>query len=214
MSAKQHFINKFKEKTDDDLIFILNNATDYQEEAVNAARLILENRKSEGIHVKPEPFIKTLESKKRKPVNRLDTDPFLRTLSYRDFLTSFALGILLLSVHTLFRYYSGEDFIKNNSIFLWGFSFILLLSINHAFYRFEHKRSNNLIGRLIHDVIFIIMYFILWGIYTSIINLEITSTITTDDIPAIIFLSFLILPIEAIIGIVKRLFKLLKCEIL
>jgi hypothetical protein len=84
----------------------------------------------------------------------LGTWDFIRALSYRDFLSSMSLSLLMIATMELIDYYSIDDWIRENDDFLTGLSFITILPLNHVFYRLEHKRSNNFIGRVLHDFIF------------------------------------------------------------
>jgi hypothetical protein len=83
---------------------------------------------------------------------------FMRTLSYREFFTSFSLALFLLACYMLLDYYGSEDWVRSNfSWVIWVIIPIVLL-FNHVFYKIEHGRSNNFIGRSLHDVIFLLSW--------------------------------------------------------
>jgi hypothetical protein len=85
----------------------------------------------------------------------------LRSLSYRDFLTSVALGLLLHAFFEVLAYYSSEELFEHRTSSIRMTLFVLFLALNHIVYKSEHKRSNNFIGRVIHDLIFIAIYAII-----------------------------------------------------
>ncbi len=88
-------------------------------------------------------------------VDSLNLGLFLRTISYREFLTSISLILLLTAIFAVMQFLG---FWLNTEYLIIVF---LSMPLNHIVYRIEHKRSNNFIGRVIHDLIFIILYLIL-----------------------------------------------------
>lgn len=141
---------------------------------------------------------------------------FVRTLSYREFVTSLSLALLLLAVYSLLDYYSNEDWIENNeSVIKWTLS-CLLLPINHIFYKVEHKRPNNFIGRNFHDYIFLLLFILLYKLrlffYGSSLSLGIEGIGG-----AIVFLLVFIITVmlfELAVAILKRGLTLLRWQIL
>jgi hypothetical protein len=85
--------------------------------------------------------------------------PFLRTLSFRDFTTVISLVLLLLAVFNGLEYYQ-YGWVADNLDGIKITLMILVLPINHIVYRLEHGRQNNLVGRSIHDCIFILLFLI------------------------------------------------------
>lgn len=90
------------------------------------------------------------------------TRNFSRTLSYREFVTSLSLALLLLAIYSLLDYYSDEDWIEINEATIKWTLFCILFPINHVFYKAEHKRPNNFIGRNFHDYIFLLLFISLY----------------------------------------------------
>ena len=141
---------------------------------------------------------------------------FIRALSYRDFLTSFSLVLLLLALFQLIDYYSYEEFLEHIDIssirvILWIIFFIL----SHVIYKVEHNRSNNFIGRVMHDTIFIFVYALsnklLWFLYGSHITHEVDISGTLTLILGILISITLF---EIVVAVVKRLLMLFKWQIL
>jgi hypothetical protein len=141
--------------------------------------------------------------------------PFTRTLSYRDFLTSLSLALLLLAIDQFIEYYSSEEFFRNKTEFLKYTFFFLVLPINHMFYKVEHKRSNNYMGRVVHDFIFLVSFLSITKLYDIITGLSVPFAL--DPVIAI----FMIVPVtafimcfELVIAIVNRLLSLVQWRIM
>lgn len=82
---------------------------------------------------------------------------FLRTLSYREGLSSFLSAIMMVS---LFFFLMQNKFFDSYYI-LFGLIVFIPIFIKHRLYFLEHKRRNRLFGRLLHDVITIIFIVII-----------------------------------------------------
>jgi hypothetical protein len=89
--------------------------------------------------------------------NSLTHRTFLRTLSYREFLSAFALSLFLVAIFYLIDFLSNGENNLGLSTFL---SAVFCAIINHVWYKIEHRRSNDFIGRIIHTCIFIWTLFI------------------------------------------------------
>jgi hypothetical protein len=83
--------------------------------------------------------------------NPLDRRAFLRSISYREFLSSFVLAIFLEAILTVLSYPFAGDIDINATFYLLVPIFAV---INHIWYKRVHRRSNNFIGRMTHDYIF------------------------------------------------------------
>jgi hypothetical protein len=142
---------------------------------------------------------------------------FLRTLSYREFFTSFSLAILLAALFRLITYYSNEPWIGNNQFGLRLALYFIVLPINHILYMKEHSRPNNFIGRNFHDYIFTILFATLNVLYASVSKGD--YTFQTDNGMFEIVLIGLILAIgfatiEVVITILKRLLNFFGWQVL
>jgi len=69
------------------------------------------------------------------PDQVFSTRIFVRTLSYREFVTSLSLALLLLAFYSLLAYYSYEDWIENNETTIKWTLFFILIPTNHVFYK-------------------------------------------------------------------------------
>lgn len=144
------------------------------------------------------------------------TRNFVRTLSYREFVTSLSLALLLLAIYSLLDYYSNEDRIANNETTIKWVLFCILIPVNHIFYKVEHKRPNNFIGRNFHDYIFLLLFVSLYKLrlffYGSTLSFGVEGVGT-----AIVFILMFIIMVmlfELGVAILKRGLKLLRWQIL
>lgn len=146
----------------------------------------------------------------------LDTRDFLRTLSYREFVTSCSTALLLVAFYGILDFYSGEDWVDKHGGVIRTTLFCISLPVNHIFYKVDHKRPNNFVGRNFHDYIFILffvllnelrMYFYGWGISFDIADIGIY-------IATILIIAILVMLFELAVAIVKRGLKLVRWQIL
>ena len=141
---------------------------------------------------------------------------FVRTLSYREFVTSLSLALLLLSIYALLDYYSSENWIGNNdSPIKWTLSCILI-PINHIFYKIEHKRPNNFIGRNLQDYIFLFFFVSLnklrLFLYGSTLSLEVEGV--GSAIVFILMFIIIVMLFELAVAILKRGLNLIRWQVL
>lgn len=103
-----------------------------------------------------------------KSQESLDFDPifsvrnFVRTLSYREFITSLSLVLLFFAVRKILSYYSNEDWVGNYGAPIQYVLMCILVPLNHAFYKIDHKRPNNFIGRNLHDYILVLVFIVVY----------------------------------------------------
>lgn len=138
----------------------------------------------------------------------MDYEPFVRALSYRDFLSAAVLCLVLIASNSVL------DFLDINvSVLVVIISVFFSIVLLHVVYRLEHRRSNNFAGRLFHDVIYFLMLFILSklnGWYeTGELYLELD-----DPVTAIFGFLILIFLLEGIMALLQRLFNVLRWQIL
>lgn len=139
---------------------------------------------------------------------------FLRSLSYRDFLTSIALGLLLHAFFEVLAYYSSEEIFEHRASSIRMTLFFIFLALNHIVYKSEHKRSNNFIGRVIHNLIFIAVYAIINVGHKLLIGAHLNYSATfLSTLGIIITILVAAIIIELGVAIVKRLFILIKWQI-
>lgn len=141
---------------------------------------------------------------------------FVRTLSYREFVTSLSLALLLLALYSLLDYYFNEDWVENNYSTIKWTLLCVLIPINHVFYKAEHKRPNNFIGRNLHDYIFLLLFLLLYKLqlffYGS--TLSFGAEGVGSAIVVILVIIIMVMLFELGVAIFKRGLKLLKWQIL
>ncbi len=141
---------------------------------------------------------------------------FVRTLSYREFVSSFALALLLLSVYAVLDYYNGEDWAQNNGKAIRLTFLCILPVVNHIFYKAEHKRPNNFMGRNLHDYIFLLLFLAIFKLklffYGS------SFTIEAEGVFSVIFLIagliMIIMLFEMAVALLRRCLNLLRWQII
>lgn len=144
------------------------------------------------------------------------TRNFLRTLSYREFITSLSLALLLLAFYRILDYYSNEDWIEDNEfLFMWTL-FCIILPLNHVFYKTEHKRQNNFIGRNLHDYIFLLLFIASYKLQLFLMGTSLTFGIEGVGTVIVFLLVFIILVVvlELGVAIIKRVLRFLRWQAL
>ncbi|PZX45980.1 hypothetical protein LV85_04408 [Algoriphagus chordae] len=91
---------------------------------------------------------------------------FLRTLSYRDILSSFLSAIMMVSLIFLLKQIRLFD----SYYILFGLIIFVPVFIKHRLYYLEHKRRNRIFGRLLHDVITIVWIVIIASLSLKIVG--------------------------------------------
>src|SRR4051794_14025407 len=87
------------------------------------------------------------------------TREFFRTLSYREFITAFSLSLLLFAWIAVLQYLAHYDWYTDYATILFIMLVAIIFILNHVFYRREHRRANNFIGRNFADYL---LFFITW----------------------------------------------------
>ncbi|MGJ3233898.1 hypothetical protein [Marivirga sp.] len=210
----EYFLEKYKDKTDYDLLSIINNKIDYRHEAVNAAIKIYNERNSTSI-----PFIgdfNEVKKEENKPSESRSLK-FLKSLRLKDFYTLITISIFLCSIYSLISLYGSEDFFIDNREWIEKMFFFLSFIWIHILYKYDHNKSNSFFGRVQLDILFLIILllvkflidFIFDGFQTS-YDIDISG-----DTPIFIFIVFLLLLLlELVIEVMKKILRTLKVEIL
>jgi hypothetical protein len=150
------------------------------------------------------------------PSISFSTKFFFRSLSFRDFFTSICLVLLLIAIIDVINYYSDVLVSEQVGSFVKATAFFLAIPFNHILYRIEHKRSNNFIGRFIHDMIFVLLFFLLRAIEGDLFGKGfIDRPIHLSEVILIgIGLTISAALFEVVIAFLKRIFILFKWQIL
>lgn len=148
-------------------------------------------------------------------LSRLSAKSFVRSMSYRDFAISISLAFLLLVLFMSLDYAARQGVTGDLTPIKWTL-FFLILPVNHILYRVVHKRSNDFVGRNIHDYIFLISFAALLKIQVLVFGYGVT--FATGGVGSLIFLLILlalaILIFELAVSLFKRLLWLFKWRIL
>lgn len=134
--------------------------------------------------------------------------PFLRTFSYREVLSACTLALIMLAGVYGLRYFGIELYgaLVGTSVF----AAVLLL---HMVYRQEHKRSNDFLGRVMHDSMyfaFLFLFRVMLGWYSS-------SKFSFDqDNPIVVLFLILVMFIvfEGLVSLLMHLFDKLRWRVL
>ena len=216
------FVNKFQDKSNEELQRVIDNKDQYEFEAVEAAILLLNER---GIVDLPDisRTKETLADKGKAKVRSgsgFNADLFFQTFGHKDLLTAFCLALCMLATHTLLEYYSSEKWLEDIWAWLRMLTFFVFIPLNHVIYKIDHHRSNNYTGRVIHDIIFITFFFFLKLIYAYIMRYEINIFFNAsiqdvaELVGTILILTILLMLFELVVALLKRLLNLIKWQIL
>jgi hypothetical protein len=214
---EDYFYERFKYRSDRELQHIIDYRDGYQIEAVNAAnRLLVERDSQKSVQYVTENSVHKGVYNFDKSNRSFDLIPFLRTLSYRDFLSIFTLVLLLMAYIELSFYCLGESNVQSLYGPFRNIGVIGFLWANHVLYKIEHKRFNNFIGRVLHTLIFIIMFLPIKIIHSYLVSDYYTFSVSLSFGEMILLLVVSIIAItlfEFVLSILKYGLKLLKWQI-
>jgi len=231
---KDHFLKSLRNKSEEELLYIIKHKENYQLAAVEAAAELLSLPKA----VKPDEEncfpVKQVEIKHKishtqapllertladKLNDSFNLSVFFNSHLSKNLITLVSLGLFFLFLINGYKLYRHETWmIENGNLLRLGTSMFILI-INHILFKIDHKKSNNFIGRCISDLIFIAFYFMLAKIHGILTNDNYSFLPGEDLLLASLFLYFfsftiVIASYEVIIAIFKRLLRLVKWEIL
>lgn len=216
---KDYFLEKYKTKSKYDLQKIIDNKDQYQPEAIIAATHLLNHWKDAP--VSPDKGVilnshKETESKTKSFSPIFDYKPFVRSLSYREFLTSITLALFCQAFIDTINYYSDEHIFEeyHNNI---KFTFLILIFLaNHIYYRYEHGRSNNFIGRSLNDLVLLFSIILTRTLYLYIVTGSLEIIFNANGMGAfsvILGLVILICIFELLVALLNLILKQFKCQI-
>lgn len=207
------FYERFLRKSDAELYNIIRNSSDFQKQAVDAASVILQERKEAGISIVKNQT-KASDSFLDKFADSLDFSGkmYFRSFSRREIFTSASLAASVLALYFLTKYYSGEEWLENNRFLNFWTYLLVSYILNHVFYRLEHRRRNNFTGRYLQGVLFLFMVAIFF-VAIGLLNNGTFSIEVNNLIVAIIAIVFCIFLLEVALSFLNRFFRLLKWHI-
>lgn len=144
----------------------------------------------------------------RDSFDSLNPRPFIRALSYREFLTPLCLSLLFTALIKSLAY-----LLHSSSNWVTLVLFCLFMILNHVFYKAEHLRSNNFIGRNLHDYIFLLAFSLLMGLF-RIVKGQSFSLDIGHSVLALFTLVFMTMIFEGLVSLCRRGLNLLGWRIL
>lgn len=144
------------------------------------------------------------------------TRNFRRSLSYREFVTALSIAVLVLAGHAIIYYFSDIEWVGNNNQMLRVILILVLAPVNHVFYKIEHKRQNNFIGRNLHDYIFLLCFITVVKFYSWINGNAISVGFGNfqSSVMAIIGLIILIILFETVVAFLKIILRYFRWRVL
>ncbi len=207
----EFFLEKFKDKNNDELLNILNNKTEYQHAAVDAAIKVYNDRNNTNI-----PFYKRDdEIEQIQPLNRR-AQSYIVSLKATDFYTLFTTAMGVLAIYSLISVYGDEFFLRGNSSWIKNLVLCCSFLVIHIFYKSDHQKSNSYIKRIQFDLLYLLILLGLEYLLTSIsdgFNLY-SLNFSFQTIGAIIGVFLFLLLLELVLEIIKKLFQFLRIGIL
>ena len=133
----------------------------YEPPALEAAKFII-NQRAHGLIQGPISIPNTNTSSQRKPVsqNPFKTQ-FFKTFSFRDIYSAIMVALLYLAINKLLDYYNDEEWLEDKWYSKEIIYLMLSIPLLHIFYKKEHRRSNDFIGRCIHMYLFMVSFIVL-----------------------------------------------------
>lgn len=144
-----------------------------------------------------------------------DPKDFFRTFSYREVLTALCLTLMFWALIGWIFYCRVYDWYPAFRGVLIVATFMGTVVLNHIFYKREHRRPNNYMGRTFTDYL---LFLFIW-IAAELINLESFGELTIHDVDpgvivlAIMFVIFWTILLELVLAGVKRLLNKFKCRV-
>ncbi|MFA0964460.1 hypothetical protein AB9P05_21820 [Roseivirga sp. BDSF3-8] len=206
---EEYFLKKLERLPRHELQRMVDNPADYQEAAVRAASKVLGETEPPVMEQSPGvPYIDDEEEERNPYHSSFYIQPYFRSLSHRDFLSSFVLALLYLAIWQVLAFYAFPLYGLDSLLAI--LMFVLVVITNHAFYKIEHKRRNNYIGRVFHTAIFMVFLIILMELfeYFTFGNVEVDVS-TNSPILTVIIYVIMIMMAEVALSIVRRVFKLI-----
>lgn len=207
-----YFLEKFKDKTNDELLNILNNKIEYRHEAVDAAIKIYNDKNNTEIpYYKKEDVVtehdQSLDSKRFN---------FIISITPQDIYTLVTISFGLLALYSVISLYEDEFFIKGNGGWIKNLALCFSFPVIHIFYKYDHQKSNSYIERIQFDLIFLLILLgleYLLTIFSDGFNFN-SLNISFQTIGAMIGVFLFLFILEAVLEIIRKLFRVLRIGIL
>ncbi len=210
---ESYFLKKFENKSDAELLYVIDHKEAYQRAAVNAAIEIYNQRNTESIpkiHQKVE--VAVTKKKEGAKNSSFDLQPLLRTFSYREVLNIVSFALFYLACFVVINFYSDELDLEEISTLIYSIVGITIISLNHIVYKIEHGRFNNYIGRMCLDILLIAVFVLLSNIYHFIFYHN--EFATYEDLFWVFFISIIFSSIfELLVAFARHVIRLVICQV-
>ena len=145
-----------------------------------------------------------------------DAKSYFRTFRHREILSCISLALFLVAVRNTLNYYAADiTWVREDENWLVLLSAFFLIVLNHAVYMLEHKRSNNFLGRSIHDCFFLAAFLLAAKVLSLFKdgNLDFHVEDVIPSMSTIISMTIVLVLIELAVAGFKRILKLARWQI-
>ena len=209
---KDFYQKKFRNKSDEELKFIIDHPDDMDPDAISVAKALLTERKAGNRVVATRHYGREVMDELNRQKLRKAFRKYMKTFDFMTLLAAITAAVIMLAAFHFALY-----FLRNqNTDFTW---FIILIyisgfAIGHIFYRIFKKVDHGFYGRLLQDCIYQIIISILVSIELQVIavNTEFTFSINTLWMNTLVLL--LLIPIlEIVLSLFNSLLKLFRIHL-
>lgn len=216
---KNRYLEKFKYKSNYELLEILEKKEKYTESAILAAEHLLKQNRSENefdIVIEEQKSYKDDFSFRTFVKKKFNPRLYLHSFNIDVILTNLCLPLVIIVVFEISYMYSDEFFVFKFINTYRGIIFLLMLIVNNVIFKIETGRSNNFIGRCINDLLFLTTFALLISGYKLAKDPSYSSPILDGSSFAAIFFFLIItaMAFEFFIGLLKRLLVKLKIDLI
>jgi hypothetical protein len=148
-------------------------------------------------------------------VDSFRTKPYFRSFSKREIASCISLALFLLATREFLDYYTDLTWIAKHQTSLLALSCFILVVLNHAFYRREHKRLNNFLGRIVHDCFFLVTFILVSKVAALFKggNIDLHLEDIIPSIPTTILFIFLLVCLELTVAACRRILNLARWRV-
>lgn len=145
----KYFLDNYENKSKEDLLGIMASQHVQHKDAARAAAKLLGEKYD--VHT---------EIKKRRKTSFF-SNKYIRAFSKREFMTIISMALLFAACFMIIHYFRHIEIISENTLLILILCFLLISVKSHVYYRREHKRSNEFLGRVIQSYMLIVVIAIL-----------------------------------------------------
>ncbi|MFY0688581.1 MAG: hypothetical protein JXQ90_15505 [Cyclobacteriaceae bacterium] len=222
---EQFFLKRFEKKSASELKQIIDSPTAYQPEAVTAAMKLLDQLHNQPIEIDTQITVNKLQKEQSVAEKEsglvmsqsFDLNFFRNTYRPQAFFSTLTLACLFHAFHETIKFYSNERWVEGRlEDFMW-YGTLVALILNHAFFKVDIGTSNNLIGRVINDIILLALMVVVRYIYVLVFGYSWTFDFDAEVggfIFLMLFFLIVLFAFEGIIAAIKVLLRWVRWEVL